>query len=400
MSGSLNNIYNNVSHALYLHSVEMARLQEQVATGSRINRPSDDPSCSYRVVTLNSQEKSLGNYINNLSEAIGTLDFSFTVIQDIQSAIVETKVRLTQIMGGIYNEENREQVAEGINDTLEQVVSLANTKHIGQYLFGGNNTTSAPYLLERTNGEITSVTYQGSAQQRDIEVAPGIQSNAYYVGEDIFCSDNRSAPEFLGDTGAAAGSGTSSVKGDTWLTVTDDGGGSYDLSIDDGATNINVAAEVLAGANIANIAVTNASGEVLYVDATNISSTGVDMVSVPGTYNIFDTLISARDLLRNGRELSDAQLRDLQNNSLTALEEINELIVQAEVSVGSKIGFLDNLKNSLKELKYDAEDETTLLQEADIAQIAIDLSRREVLYQMSLSIAGRLMSVSLLDFIR
>jgi len=399
MSGSLNNIYNNVSYALYLHSVEMTRLQEQVTTGSRINRPSDDPSCSYRVVTLNSQEKSLGNYINNISEAVGTLDLSFTVIQGIQSAIVETKVRLTQIMGGIYNEENREQLAEGINDTLEQVVSLANTKHMGQYLFGGSNTTSAPYLAERTNGQITGVTYQGSLENRDIEVASGIKSSAFQVGYDIFGSDDRSDPVFLGDTGAASGSGTSSVKGDAWLTVTDDGGGSYDLSIDDGATKVNVAAEVLAGANIANIAVTNASGEVLYVDATNISSTGVDMVSVPGTYNIFDTLISARDLLRNERELSDAQLRDLQNNSLTALEEINELIVQAEVSVGSKIGFLDNLKDSLTALKYDAEDESTLLQEADIAQIAIDLSRREVLYQMSLSIAGKLMSLSLLDFL-
>jgi len=90
----------------------------------------------------------------------------------------------------------------------------------------------------------------------------------------------------------------------------------------------------------------------------------------------------------------------LQDNSLIELEEINELIVQAEVSVGSKIGFLDNLKDSLKKLKYDAEDEATLLQEANIAQIAIDLSRREILYQMSLSIAGKLMSVSLLDFIR
>ena len=399
MSGSLNNIYNNVSYALYLHSVEMARLQEQATTGSRINRPSDDPSCSYRVITLNSQEKSLENYINNLSEATDTLELSSTVIQDIQSAIVETKVLLTQVMGGIYNEENRERLAERINDTLEQVVSLANTKNMGQYLFGGNNTTSAPYLTERTNGEITSVTYQGSLENREIEVAPGIKSSAFQVGYDIFGSDDRSDPVFLGDTGAAAGSGTSSVKGDTWLTVTDDGGSSYDLSIDDGATNVNVAAEVLAGADIANIAVTNASGEVLYVDATNISSTGVDMVSVPGTYNIFDTLISVRDLLRNERELSDAQLRELQDNSLTVLDEINELIVQTEVTVGSKIGFLDNLKESLEKLKYDAEDEATLLQEADIAQIAIDLSRREVLYQMSLSIAGKLMSLSLLDFL-
>jgi flagellar hook-associated protein 3 FlgL len=394
MSGALNSIYNNVSYALYLHSVEMARLQEQATTGSRINRPSDDPSCSYRVVTLNSQEKSLGNYINNLSEVVGTLELSSTVIQYTQSALTDTKVRLTQVIGGIYHEETRERAAEGINDILEQVVSLANTKHIGQYLFGGNNTTSAPYLVERTNGEITGVTYQGSLENREIEVAPGIKSSTFYVGDDIFHSDDRGDPIFLGDTGAKAGTGTSNLQGNTWLTVTGSAG-NYTLSIDDGLSTFNT------DGTDTNLAVTDSTtGKILYVDTTEINSTGVDMVSVPGTHDIFNTLMSIRDMLNNKKGLSGAQLRELQDNSLNAIEEISGLLVQAEVSVGSKIGFLDNLQDSLKKLKYDAEDEATLLQEADIAQIAIDLSRREVLYQMSLSIAGKLMSVSLLDFIR
>jgi flagellar hook-associated protein 3 len=393
MSGALNNIYNNVSYALYQHSVEMARLQEQTATGSRINRPSDDPSCSYRVVTLNSQEKSLENYINNLSEATGTLELASTVIQDIESALIETKVRLTQVIGGIYHKETRERVAEGIDDILEQVVSLANTKNIGQYLFGGNDTTSAPYLIERTNGEITGVTYQGSLENREIEVAPGIKSSAFHVGYDIFGSDDRGDPVFLGDTGAKAGTGTSNLTGDTWLTVTGSAG-NYTLSIDDGLSTFNT------DGTDTNLAVTDSTtGKILYVDTTEINSTGVEMISVPGTYDVFNTLISIRDVLKNERGISDVQLRELQDNSITVMDEINELMVQAEVSVGSKIGFLDNLKESLNKVKFDAEDESTLLQEADIAQIAIDLSRREVLYQMSLSIAGKLMSISLLDFL-
>ena len=394
MSGALNNIYNNVSFALHLHSEAMSRLQEQATTGSRINRASDDPSAAYRVETLNSQEKSLGKYIDNLSDVVGTLEHSSTIIEEIQSSLTETKVRLTQVIGGIYHEETRERLAEGINDLLEQAVSLANTKHKNQYLFGGSNTTSEPYLAERTNGQITNVTYQGSLENRDIEVSLGVKSSAFHVGDDIFHSDDRGDPIFLGDTGAKAGTGTSNTQGDTWLTVTGSAG-DYNLSIDDGLSTFNT------DGTDTNLAVTDSkTGKVLYVDTTEINSTGVDLVSIPGTYDIFNTLISIRDMLKNERGLSDARLRELQDNSLIALEEVSGLIVQAEVSVGSKIGFLDNLKGSLKNLKYNAEDETTRLQEADIAQIAIDLSRRDVLYQMSLSIAGKLMSVSLLDFIR
>ena len=401
MSGTLNNIHNNVSFALNLHYEAMARLQEQAYTGSRINRTSDDPSAAYRVLGLNSQKRLLGNYMDNISEATSVLEISTFVIDDMSSAISDTKVKLTQIISGTYGEGEagqtaRERVAAEINNKIEQMVFLANTQHLGQYIFGGSNTSSAPYAVQRTNGEITSVTYQGSSQQRNIEIAPGVMSNAYHIGEDIFCSDNRTAPVFVGDTGAAAGSGTSSVKGDVWLTVTDDGSGSYDLSIDDGATKVNVAA----AADITNIAVTNSSGQVLYVDATNISSTGVEMVCVPGTYDVFNTLISVRDLLENERELSDVQLAQCRDRLSDSLDEVRGLLTEKVISIGSKIGFIDDLKNSLENMKFDTADEATILEEADIAQVAIDLSRREVLYQMSLSVAAKLMSMSLLDFIR
>jgi len=393
MSEALNNIYNNVSFALNLHTDAMAKLQEQVSTGSRINRISDDPAAAYRVLGLNTNEKSLENYIDNLSEVISILELSSTIIENITSNFTETQIRLTQITSGIYDEAARKRTAEGINDILEQTVSLANTKHMDQYLFGGTDTGSAPYTVERTDGKITRVTYQGSFENRDIEVAPGIESSAFYIGDNIFRTYDRSAPVLIGDTGCKAGTGTSSVRGGVWLTVTGSAG-NYNLSIDDGLSTFNT------DGTDTNLAVTDSrTGEVLYVDTTEIASTGVDLVSTPGTYDIFNTLIIIRDILENEKGLSDAQVREQLNHLPSLFEETNKLLVQSEVSIGSKIGFLDNLKNSLKDIQYNIEDEATRLQEADIAQIAIDLSRREVLYQMSLSVAAKLMSMSLLDFI-
>ena len=394
MGGTLNNIYNNVSLALNLHTDALARLQEQVSTGSRINRVSDDSSAAYQVLGLNSQQSSLNNYIDNLSEVVSTFEFSSTVFQDMISEVSETKVRLTQVSSGIYNEDARRRTAEGIDEILEQLVAFANTQHMGQYLFGGGNTATAPYLVERTNGEITNVTYQGSSSNRYIEVAPGMESSAFHVGDDIFRSDDRQAAIFLGATGAKAGTGTSSVRGDIWLTVTGSAG-NYVLSIDGGLSTFT------SDGTDTNLMLTNSiTGEVLYVDATEITNTGTDLVSIPGTYDLFNTLISIRSILRNDKGLPESQLQQLQDTLLNSLEEVNELLIQAEVNVGTKIGFLDGFKNSLNNLQYNAEDEVTHLQEADIAQIAIDLSRHEVLYQMSLSVAGKLMSMSLLDFIR
>ena len=394
MSGTLGNIYNNISFALGLHAEALARLQEQVSTGSRINRVSDAPSAAYRILGLNSEERSLVNYLDNLSEVVSSLEHSSAAIGHIILSVVETKTRLTQITNGIYNQDGRRMLAEGINDTLEHVVLLANTERLDQYMFGGGNTTSAPYIVERTDGKITGVTYQGSVEGRNIELGPGVQVDAFYVGDNIFGSASRSDPVFLGDTGAEAGTGTSSVSGYTWLTVTGSAD-NYDLSIDGGLTTFNT------DGTDTNLAVTHSlTGEVLYVDTTDINNIGDALVAVPGTHDIFNTLITIRDLLENERGLPDAQVLELLRDSFNSLDEINHLLVRTQVSIGSKISFLDNLGDSLKNLKYNTEDETTRLQEADIAQVAIDISRRDVLYQMSLSVAARLMSMSLLNFLK
>jgi flagellar hook-associated protein 3 FlgL len=394
MSGTLGNIYNHIHYALQLHSEAMTRLQEQASTGSRLNRASDDPSTAYRVLGLNSQNISLGNYIDNLSDVIQTLETSSSIIENIISQFADTRTRLTQITSGIYDDQGRQIIAEGIDNILEQVVLLANTKHGGQYLFGGSNTRSAPYAVQRANGKIVSVTYQGSSENREIEVAPGSQSVIFYVGNDIFRSNDRGTPIFIGSTGAAPGTGTSSVTGDIWLTVTYDVD-HYKLSIDDGVTWV----DVPVGGDTNQPVTDPQTGKVLYVDSTGINSTGVEMISVPGTYDIFNTLIGIRDALKNEKGFSEAQLQEIIDNLPNSLQEISNVLVQTSSSLGSKTGLLENLKNILNNQKYNAEDEVSLLEDADIAQVAIDLSRRELLYQMSLSVAGKLMSISLLDFI-
>ena len=394
MAQTLSNVYSNVGFALNLHTDALVRLQEQISTGMRVNRASDDPSSAYQILGYDSQVRSFENYTEEISSVISGLEFSHTALENMIGEVGDARTSISQIVSGTYGENGRERIADGINGTLEQLVLLANSKHIDQYVFGGASTSSAPYTVSRTNGKITSVSYQGSREQLNIEVAPGVQSSAFYIGEDVFRSSERSNPVFSGLTGADNGTGTSSVTGDAWLTVIHDGS-NYKVSIDDGASYVTVPV----GGN-ANQAVTNSvTGEILYVDTTGINSTGVELVRVPGTYDIFNTLITIRDILENDRSLSDDQLHDLLEETMIPLNEVNDLLVHSQVKVGSRIGFLDDMRESLKELKYDAEDGKMRLEDADIAQVAIDLSRREVLYQMSLSIASKIMSLSLLDFI-
>ena len=403
MSGVLNSTYNNMTFSLYRHTGALTKLQEQMSTGSKINRPSDDPTGAYRVMGLSTQERSLANYMNNIHEASNLMQTASTALQDMSLALSQSKVNLTQITSGTYGngatgQQARSRMAAEIDDLLERTVASANTQVLGQYIFGGNATNTAPYTVTRSDGQITSVTYAGSDQSRTVELSPGVTSKVLYNGSDLFQSDDRDTPVFGGTTGAVAssgiGSGTSSVTGDVWLTVTNDGT-NYKLSIDDGATEVTVPTV----GDVSNMAVTNAAGKVLYVDATNLSSTGVDMVTVPGTHDAFNTLINLRDLLLNTRSLSESQQVGLIETFSTNIQELNSLLSEKQVDIGARMGFLETHIDRLDNIKFNVQGEKSGVEEADIAQIAIDLSRHEVLYQMSLQITAKLMSISLLDFI-
>lgn len=394
MSGSLTSIYDSVSYAMNLHSKAITELQEQASTGNRVNRGSDSPSEAYRILGLNTQDHTLNSYKENITELIGTLEISSTIIEDMAAQLADVRTLLTQVVGGIQNSEGQKRIAEKINSAIEQVVSLANTKHANQYLFGGNNSGTAPYAVQRADGKIVGVTYQGADEARRVDVAPAVSVEGCHVGDEIFRSDERQTPVFAGVTGAQAGTGTSNVRGDVWLTVEHDGT-NYRISIDDGATFVTVPD----GGDPNQAVIDSRTGRVLYVDTTEITRTGQELVRVPGTYDVFTTLINIRDTLLNERGLSYQDLIETVDRAVAGVAEMQNVLTGADVSTGSKIGFLNTLNDNLEDMQFDTQDEITRLQEADIAQIAIDLSRREVLYQMSLSVVGKLMSTSLLDFI-
>jgi flagellar hook-associated protein 3 FlgL len=390
----LASIYESISYALQLHGKAITVLQEQASTGNRVNRGSDSPSDAYRILALNSQERSLASFQENITDLMGRLEVSSTVVRDMTAQLAETRTLLTQIIGGLYDANGRERLAEQIDNTLEQMVSLANTRHAGQYLFGGNSTGSAPYTVVREGGEITQVIYQGSGEARQVDVASGLEAEGSLVGDEVFRTDERAAPVFFGSTGARAGT-EASVRGDLWLTVEHDGA-NYRVSIDDGATFVTVPP-----GGDPNQAVTDSrTGRVLYVDTTGINQTGVELVRVPGTHDVFSTLIGLRDMLRNERGLDTQVLIADVTECVAGVEEVRNQLVQANITTGSEIGFLNTLKQNLENVQFDTQDQTARLQQADVAQISIDLAREQTLYQMSLAVAGKLMTTSLLDFIQ
>ncbi len=397
MAYSLEAIYNSVSWAISSHTKKLSSLQEQASSGQAINRPSDDPYEANQILSLRTESRSMDQYISAVTDVINVLDFSSSVVQQMtgDGGLGGAQASLTSALTPIYSDPSvRAQKANEINQILEQMVSLANKQRLGHRLFGGAQSDSDPYTVERDgDGQIQRVIYQGSQEERKISVAPGVETSAVLVGDQLFRADDAGTPIFYGSTGVAAGTGTSSARGDTVLKVSGSAG-AWVLAIDRGATT------VTANGSETNLAVVNGTtGEVLYIDSTGITQAGDEYVRVPGTYDTFNVLIHCRDLLRNSANLPKEQWDTVMRATVDEMSLAEQKLVRAYPLIGGRLQTLTNLKGSLEDIKANADQEISDRQDADITQVAVDLARYQVLYQMSLQVAAKMFSMSLMDYI-
>ncbi|MFW6133282.1 MAG: flagellar hook-associated protein FlgL [Planctomycetota bacterium] len=298
-------IYSTTTYAMREHSRRMAELQMQASTGARVTRLSDDPADGNRIMHLASEQRTLAGYTENLHTVVQSMQEGSAALQEVSSTLSRTRELLTQAMGGTLNDSNQRAVANEIDSLLEQVVSLANHKSMGRYVFSGASTGVRPYEARTSDGKITRVTYRGSYEDVPVPVAAGVTRSGLLVGEDIFRSADRQAPRFLGDTGAAPGEATSSVRGDVWLmlehTATDYPAGTHGLAAGDDAADdtilgehtlrIDAAAQTIRlddGAAVdftpgqTNVEVANADGDVAHVDLSGWSGSDEE-ITITGT---------------------------------------------------------------------------------------------------------------------
>lgn len=473
-------IHDNMMSGLREHARTLASLQEQVASGSRILRASDGPSQAHRIMSLQSQSQSLETYDGNIDRVITNLSQTATVLQELSDLLVHAKTLLIQAGNDTYSQAQRVTNGEAIDQLLAQAVWLANTEVLGQRLFSGDSTHTQPYVVEQTGGRTTAVTYQGSLASSSVPVAPGAEQPGMMVGSEVLANNDRQQPLLFGGTGAEAGTGTSTVRGDVWLTVI------HDTTTYEGATGVQVGSRSAAedtivgtshtltidadnnmvkldsggyvpyglGGDDTNIMVTNGDGDVAYVDVTNLAGglsgivqvsitataklsiddldstvdvtafsaneaitdsvsgrilyvdasalarVGVEPVRVPGTYDMFGILIAARDTLRNERGLSRQQQTERVNGSIIdSLDEVIAGLIANATVVGGRLQAMGGLKQSMADIKAAVDVQRAELQDADIVQLATDLARAQAFYEMVLAVTGRVLRISLLDYL-
>ncbi len=167
--------------------------QRQVASSQRMATASDDPIGAGLAVSLRESLAQLLQAQRNGDQVEARLQASQGVLTDFLSVLGDVKDLASRGVGGDMSSSDRQDLATQVNQKLEQLLTDANARSIDGYLFGGTQTTVAPFTAVRgVNGEITAVTANplgtGIAGQVNAELPGGLRVVANVPGSTVFTS--------------------------------------------------------------------------------------------------------------------------------------------------------------------------------------------------------------------
>lgn len=140
-----NVLVNNLRRNLWNNIKQMENTQMQLATGNRINKPSDDPAGIVDTLRYSSRIIECKQYQDNVEDAISWLNAT----DDALSSLTDCLHRVHEICvygaNGTLADEDRQILAIEVEQIMDEVKSIINTSQGDRYLFAGNNTTQKPY---------------------------------------------------------------------------------------------------------------------------------------------------------------------------------------------------------------------------------------------------------------
>ncbi|HHT9111883.1 MAG TPA: flagellar hook-associated protein FlgL [Candidatus Wunengus sp. YC65] len=166
-------------------------IQEKLSSGKQINRPSDDPSGTRKVLGLRAEELQVQQFLDNTETAKEQINYTSNTLESIQELLSKIKDLAIQAGNDTLGQSDRNIIANELDELLESVLQNANTDNNGRYIFSGTKTLTSAFTATRdSNGNISSVSYNGNNEEIKYQIGPDTLIQVNLPGGKLF-QDNK-----------------------------------------------------------------------------------------------------------------------------------------------------------------------------------------------------------------
>jgi len=394
---------------------KLADLQNQVSTGKKLNKPSDDPVAAAQVVKLNRELAQTEKFQENINVTQRRLELEETVLDNLNNATTRIRELTVQAGNGTLSDADRKTIANEIRGLVEYSAGLMNTQDAqGEYLFSGSRGFDKPYVKDGSG----NYAYAGDNGQRLIQVAPELFVPSNDSGEYLFeAAENKLDIRLLGTTVSA---------GDPFVTIppasasykTDFETSALEDKYEDATKGLGDITVTVTSSG--NYSITDSGGNSLstgtFTDGDTIEFNGLKFdLKNPATIPSSITLVAEKDhqnILDVASELvtvletpadTKAQKELLQekiSDSLVKLDQVAERNIEARTTIGARLNSLENTKDANLDFELFTKTAISGLEDVDFAEAVSELQLEQAILQAAQASFVRIQELSLFNFIR
>ncbi len=418
----LNNSYNN-----------QTKLMEQ-SDGSKLHRPSDDSVGYSKYLRYQISDNENSQYQSNVKTAISWMENS-------DSAMINMKDILTTINGkaqAAANETNTtsdlQSIAKEVYAELQELVSLGNTQVGDRYLFAGQSDTTEPFTLSTTKvqrGETYTLSEKQSGFFSDADTSgsltqllklDGSDGSSYYLNttngnvytEDFVktgYADKISAGQTTVADGDKVGTitfGSVSTYFENTGKINSTGEGTrFSINVDGTDVDLTFATVeqqiVSYEGDFKYISMVKQNGSVDptadTVNATGKDLFGTDIFDDANSGNTASGSAAMNNLLAMYEKLNTGDNHWMGEQGVTIASQAHSIVINAETKMAARQNVYSEVSSMLTTQSETITSDINDVSGTDIAELAVKLMEAQTIYNLSLSVGGRILPSSLADYL-
>ncbi|MFQ5807397.1 MAG: hypothetical protein ACE5I3_13195 [Phycisphaerae bacterium] len=166
----------NLLNTVRANHARLFRMQNQLATGLRFARPSEDPARAADAIKLDRRTDILSQVAQNLLRVNELLREGEAATEESVELVTEAHTLALSMAGDTHSPEERESIRVVVESLLDQLITVGNRRYLDNYLFSGHYGEDVPFELIEDG-----VLYRGDSGQLQTIVDSDLSEDTFTI---------------------------------------------------------------------------------------------------------------------------------------------------------------------------------------------------------------------------
>lgn len=165
-------LVNELKYNLNNNYTNMDKYQRQLATGRKINLPSDNPAGLVKSLRLRTNLVEGEQYLANINEGINFMETTDAALDNLTAIMQRIRELAVNAANGTNDDSARKAIADEIKELTDQITIVANTSYGSKYIFAGTNVTQQPC---QEDSDPDTFKWTGNNEALQLEIGVGVK---------------------------------------------------------------------------------------------------------------------------------------------------------------------------------------------------------------------------------